>query len=148
MSQSTIIALLLMTASGVAISLQGPLNAMLGRGIGSVLGAATVSFGVGFVLLLVVMLILGEGGSLLRLRDVPAWLLIGGSMGALYVFSAIWSVPVLGVLTMTTMLILGQMVAALLLDHFGAFGMVVREISPTRVLAAALVAAGVILSRW
>ena len=147
MSNTTLIALALMAASGVAIAVQAPLNAMLGRGIGSPMGAAAISFGVGFIVLLALTLIIGDGASLTRLGAVPLWLLIGGAMGALYVFSALWSVPVLGVLTATTMLILGQMVAALLLDHFGAFGLPAQALSPTRLMAAALVAGGVVLSR-
>ncbi|UXX83550.1 DMT family transporter [Roseovarius pelagicus] len=147
MTNTTLIALVLMAASGVALALQAPLNAMLGRGIGSPLAAATVSFGVGFLVLLLLTLIIGDGASLTRLGTVPIWLLIGGTLGALYVFSALWSVPVLGVLTVTTMLILGQMVAALLLDYFGAFGLAAQELTAKRLLAAALVAGGVVLSR-
>nr|WP_309502306.1 DMT family transporter [uncultured Roseovarius sp.] len=147
MSSSTLIALLLMAASGVAIAVQGPINAMLGRGLGSTMAAAAVSFGVGFAVLLVLTLLIGHGSNLTRLGSVPLWLLIGGSMGALFVFSTIWSVPVLGVLTTTAVLILGQLVAALLLDHFGAFGLPAQALSPTRLLAAALVVGGVILSR-
>jgi bacterial/archaeal transporter family-2 protein len=56
-------------------------------------------------------------------------------------------VHVLGVVTMVAALILGQLLAALALDATGAFGLAVREISPTRVAAVALVAAGLVLSR-
>lgn len=147
MSSTTLIALALMAASGVAIAVQGPLNAALGRGIGSAMGAAAVSFGVGFLILLALTVIIGDAASLARLGAVPLWLLIGGAMGALFVFSALWSVPVLGVLTAMGMLVLGQMVAALLLDYYGAFGMAQQDISLTRVLAALLVAGGVVLSR-
>ncbi len=148
MSNTTLIALALMAISGVAISVQAPLNAMLGRGIGSPMGAATISFGIGFIVLLVLTLIIGDGASLARLGAVPLWLMIGGAMGAIYVFSALWSVPVLGVLTATTVLILGQMIGALLLDYFGAFGLPAQALSPTRMMAAALVVGGVVLSRF
>ena len=137
-----------MAASGVAIAVQAPMNAALGRAIGSPMGAAAVSFGIGFVILIGLTIMLGDSASLAKLREVPLWLLLGGALGAAYVFSALWSVPILGVLTAMSMLILGQMVAALVLDYIGAFGVPQKEISPARILAAALVAAGVVLSRY
>ncbi|MFY9238937.1 MAG: DMT family transporter, partial [Roseovarius sp.] len=75
-------------------------------------------------------------------------LLIGGLMGAVFVFSSLWAVPVLGVLTTAMVVILGQMIAALVMDQMGAFGLTQTDITPQRVLAAALVLAGVVLSRF
>lgn len=137
-----------MAVAGAMVAAQAPINAALGRGIGSPIGAATISFAVGFVLLLIGTLILGHGPSLLKLGQAPLWLLIGGALGAVYVFSALWSVPLLGVVTTTSLMIFGQMSAALLLDHFGAFGIVQQSVSPMRIASAVLVAGGVILSRW
>lgn len=148
MSNNVLFALALMAVSGVAIAVQAPLNAALGRSVGSAVAAAAVSFGIGFVLLLVLAVLIGDGAAFARLGTTPLWMMTGGALGALYVLSAIWSVPLLGVLTITTMLILGQMCAALLLDYFGAFGLPHRDISLTRVIAALMVAGGVILSRW
>ena len=148
MPQSALIAMMLMAAAGVAIAVQAPLNAALGRGLSSPIAAATLSFGVGFAVLLLCTLLMGEARAFTALPSVPLWLLLGGSLGAFYVFSALWSVPILGVLTATGLLILGQIVAALLLDHFGAFGLPVRDISPVRILSGLLVAAGVVLSRF
>lgn len=148
MTTNGIIALLLMAAAGMALAVQAPMNAGLSRSLGSPVAAAAVSFGVGFGLLIIVTLSIGDGPGLLRLAQAPAWLMAGGVLGAFYVFAALWSVPVLGVLTTTGMLILGQMAGALLLDHVGAFGVTVRDLSPVRILAALMVAGGVVLSRW
>ncbi len=148
MTNQIIIATVLMAVAGGMIASQAPINAALGRGLGSSMGAATVSFGVGFVVLVVVSVIIGDGASLLRVGQVPLWLLIGGALGAVYVFAALWSVPILGVVTMTSLMIFGQMGAALLLDHYGAFGVAQHSINPMRLVSAALVAGGVILSRW
>ncbi|MCQ0093181.1 DMT family transporter [Roseovarius sp. M141] len=139
---------ILMAIAGGMVATQAPINAALGRGIGSPIGAATLSFGVGFVILLVVSVLIGDGPNLLRFARVPMWMLVGGALGAVYVFAALWSVPKLGVLTTTTLMIFGQMGAALLLDHIGAFGVAQHSVSPLRLLSAALVAGGVILSRW
>ncbi|WP_324754760.1 DMT family transporter [Roseovarius sp. Pro17] len=148
MTNQIIIATVLMAVAGGMVASQAPINAALGRGIGSPMGAATVSFGVGFVVLLVASVVIGDGASLLRVGQVPLWLLIGGALGAVYVFAALWSVPILGVVTTTSLMIFGQMGAALLLDHYGAFGITQQSINPMRLASAALVAGGVILSRW
>ncbi|WP_113912560.1 DMT family transporter [Roseovarius dicentrarchi] len=148
MANQILAASILMAVAGAMIASQAPINAALGRSIGSPVGAATLSFGVGFVILLVVSILIGDGANLMRVARVPVWMLVGGALGAIYVFAALWSVPKLGVLTTTTLMIFGQMGAAIVLDHLGAFGVAQSSVSPMRLLSAALVAGGVILSRW
>lgn len=133
---------------GVAVAVQAPINAALGRELGAIVPAAAVSFGVGFLVLAVVTVGLGQSGAFLKLGSAPAWTLIGGALGAVYVLGAIWGVASLGVVTMVAALILGQMAAAMVIDSTGILGMAVREISLQRVAAAGLVAAGLVLSRF
>lgn len=147
MPAPTIIAALLILVGGALITLQAPINAALGRTIGSSVAAATVSFGIGFAVLLVITFFIGDRAALANAAQVPRYLLIGGLLGAVYVWSALWAVPILGVLTTAMLLILGQMAASLALDHFGAFGLAQKDISPQRLVAAGLVAAGAWLSR-
>ncbi|MDQ2090514.1 DMT family transporter [Marimonas arenosa] len=142
------IALPVVIAAGVAASLQAPVNAALARVVENSLLAAAVSFGVGFSVLSLVVLVTGGGGDVGRLSGAAWWMFLGGALGAFYVWGALWGVPVLGVVTMVSALILGQMVAALVVDYVGAFGLPVRELSLPRVLGAGLVAVGVVLSRF
>ena len=132
---------------GTAISLQAPINAALARELGGPVPAAAVSFGVGFVVLLLIALFQGQGEAFLKLPQVPTWTLVGGCLGAWYVLSSVWGVSTLGVLTLVAALTLGQMTAALLIDATGALGVAVREVTPTRIAAAVLVMAGLVLSR-
>lgn len=132
---------------GTAVALQAPVNAALARELGGPVPAAAVSFGVGFVVLLVIALVQGQGGALLKLPQVPAWTLIGGCLGAWYVLTSVWGVSQLGVVTLVAALILGQMTAAMVIDATGALGVVARDVTPTRIAAAGLVMAGLLLSR-
>lgn len=132
---------------GTAISLQAPINAALARELGGPVPAAAVSFGVGFVVLLIIALLQGQGAAFLKLPQVPAWTLFGGCLGAWYVLTSVWGVSQLGVLTLVAALILGQMSAAMVIDATGALGVAVREVTPTRIAAAILVMAGLVLSR-
>lgn len=145
--QTPLIALLIVTIAGVAVASQTPINAALARAIGSGVGAATVSFGVGFVVLLGLSFAIGQGGALLQIGTAPPFLLVGGALGAFYVWAVLWAIPSLGALTTITALILGQMTAALVIDATGLFGLAVQAITPTRIAAASLVGAGVVLSR-
>jgi transporter family-2 protein len=147
MSPQVLLSLVIVALAGVALAAQGTINAALGRAVGSSLVAASVSFGVGFVALTLVTLVLGEGGGFARLGNVRLALLTGGFLGAFYVWSVAWGVPTLGVVTAFSALILGQMVAALLFDASGAFGLAVHAITWTRIAAILLVAGGVVLSR-
>ena len=141
-------ALLAIFVGGIAIAVQAPINARLAVHSGDGMAAAAISFGVGFLLLAGVTAARGAVPPLDRLAGVPWWAWTGGALGAVYVWAAIWSVSTLGALTLVAGLILGQMTAALLLDSSGAFGLAVREVSPQRLAAVALVAAGVVLSRF
>ncbi|QYX58425.1 DMT family transporter [Roseovarius sp. SCSIO 43702] len=147
-THTVLIASALMIVTGVAVAVQSPINAAMGRIIESSLAAATVSFFVGFVALLILTLAVGDGPSLPRVTSVPPWLLVGGLFGALFVWSSLWSVSILGLLTLTIMVVLGQVAAAMVIDYLGAFGLTARPISIPRILAACCLLAGVVLSRY
>lgn len=147
MSPSVLLPLGVVATAGVAVALQGMLNAALGRALGSALAASAVSFGVGFVVLVAITLILGDGATLLRVPSVRIGLLAGGFLGAFFVWSIAWGVPTLGVVTAFAALILGQMVGALVLDASGLFGLVAYDITWKRIAAVAMVAGGMVLSR-
>jgi bacterial/archaeal transporter family-2 protein len=148
MNLSLPLTILIVVAAGMALSTQAPLNASLARVLGQPVAAAAVSFGVGFALLTIVSIVLGGTAPLARLPMATWWQVTGGFLGAFYVWAVIWGVPSLGVVTTVAALILGQMVAALVLDASGLFGLPVHAVSPARLGAAGLVAAGLVLSRW
>ena len=146
MSQSILVPAALIALGGAAVAVQAPLNGALGRSLASPVAAAAVCFAGGFVLL-AAMALAGSGGGLARLGSVPLWQLAGGVLGAFYVWAMITAVGSLGAVTAIAALIFGQLTAALILDHAGAFGLVVQPISVRRVAAVALVMAGLILSQ-
>ena len=146
MQLSFILALVAVALGGAAIATQAPINGRLAGAVGDPVAAAAISFLVGFVVLAGVVALRGgvsRGGAL----SAPWWIWSGGALGAFYVWASVWSVATLGVVTLVAALIFGQLTAALILDATGAFGLDVRQISLTRVLAVSCVAAGLSLSR-
>ncbi|WP_432734645.1 DMT family transporter [Maridesulfovibrio sp. FT414] len=75
----------------------------------------------------------------------PWWMWTGGFMGAFFVAAAVVVAPVLGAGTMMCWMVAGQMVASILLDHYGIIGYAVREASPARIAGAVLVILGAVL---
>ncbi|MCF3593313.1 DMT family transporter [Rhodobacteraceae bacterium LMO-12] len=142
------LALPVVMAGGAAATIQAPINSVLGRALDNTLAAAAFSFGVGFLVLISLTLVTSGPGFLPRVANLSAWQLSGGAFGAFYVWSALWGVPILGVVTLVSAMVLGQMLVALLIDSFGPFGLQVRELSVQRIVAVVLVAAGLILSRF
>lgn len=140
-------AMALVVLGGLAAAAQAPVNAALARSLGSPVAAAAVSFAVGLVLLLGLTVLWAGPAVVLRLPGVPLWQLAGGILGALYVFSMVMGVPRLGVVSALAALIVGQMLGAMVLDSSGAFGLAVQAITPSRVLAVAMVIGGLVLSR-
>jgi len=137
---------LTVVAIGAMLAFQAPANAALARSIGDPVWAAAISFGIGFVLLCGIAIMRGSALTIGDFHGLPWWALMGGLLGAIWVLAAIWSVPRLGVVTMMSAMVLGQLIAAMIIDSGGIMGLEVRSISPTRILAIALVATGVFVS--
>lgn len=133
--------------SGTLVALQAPTNAMLSRGVGSPVNAALISFGVGFLALVVAVLALGIRPNPAEVRALPWFAWTGGLYGAVFVAVAAFAAPRIGVTQFLMVAIAGQLAMALVLDRLGAFGLPKIEISPLRILGLVLVLAGASLVR-
>ena len=90
---SRAVAVLLGMGAGCLVGMQAPINSRLGKTIGTV-QAATFSFLVGTVALLAISSLWSGGlGTLGNVGKVPWWALVGGLLGAVYVFAAFAQAP-------------------------------------------------------
>lgn len=139
--------LLLAFIIGCAIPLQAAINNQLKGNLDqSTLLAAFVSFAVGTVALAVMAIATGQKvGALANLGKVPAWQLIGGMLGAFFVFGTTLLAPAIGVARMLALIVAGQLVVSLLMDRGGWLGLPVRELTSARAIGALLIMAGVVL---
>lgn len=138
--------ILLTLLAGIGVAVQAPTNAVLARTAESTLLAALISFGVGTVAIAIAWAATDRTSPAV-LRDAPTWAWLGGIYGAIYVATAAYAVPRLGVATMLMIAIGGQLAAAVVIDHFGLFGLRPQPVSVSRVAGLMLVFAGVVLVR-
>jgi transporter family-2 protein len=130
---------------GGLIALQAPINSTLGKRIGT-LPAASVSFAIGTVLLVLLALVFGEGfGKLGEARHLSWYYLLGGILGAAYVTTVLVTVRTLGAGGVTAATIAGQLTAAVVVDQLGILGVEKQVVTVPRVFGVVLLAAGTFL---
>jgi transporter family-2 protein len=135
--------------TGAALAVQALANSRLRMAVGTPVSAAIVQFVVGLVLLIVVALVTRQQAPMLSgLVRMPAWAWLGGIVGALFVVVSVVLTPRLGTAVTLATITVGQLVAALVLDHFGWFGAPIMRLSAPRVLGAACLLLGIFLMRW
>ena len=147
MNPAMALPILLVLFGGAMIAIQAPTNAMLAKAGGSPVLAALISFGVGTVALFATWLVSGNRPGASAFAGLPWYAWIGGLYGAFFVAIAAFAAPRIGLASLITIGIAGQIAAALWLDHVGAFGLPREPVSLMRLAGALLVVAGVVLVR-
>ena len=129
---------------GSLIALQAPINSGLGKVTGT-LPAAAISFLVGTALLVGIVAVSGEFGSLGKAADVKWYYLIGGVLGAAYVTCVLLTVRTLGAGGVTAATVAGQLTMSVVIDRFGFLGLDETPITLTRMIGVLLLFAGTVL---
>ena len=140
----SLVFVLLAVAAGCLVPLQAGINASLRLSLNSPLLAAITNFVVGLTILLGFAAITRTSPpSVAQIANVPWWCWIGGSMGATLVLSGVFLSHRLGAATFIAAVILGQLAASVLLDHFGLVGYQQNTIGAQRLFGLSLLVAGV-----
>lgn len=137
-------------AIGCMIPMQAAINHQLKSHLdGSTVLASFVSFTVGTLALGIVYTCMdGRWKALAGVADAKAWQLTGGLLGAVFVFGTTLLAPRIGVGKMVALILAGQVLVSILMDHHGWVGLAVREATPLRIGGAVLVIAGVLLVNY
>ena len=134
--------------AGMMMPTQAAVNNKLAGAVGSPVLAAFISFLVGTIALFLYIAASGiPFGNLLSAKDasIVAW--SGGLLGAFFVAATVTLVPRLGVALTFSLLITGQMLVTLVIDHFGFLDVPVKEVNLPRLLGVTFITVGVILIR-
>ncbi|MCB2292377.1 DMT family transporter [Clostridium algoriphilum] len=139
---------LLALVSGFAVTLQVGINGQLRSKIGNPILSSLISFGVGTLGLAIVFFsTVIIGSSVLptanNIKNTSWWMYIGGLFGAFYIFTTIFASPKIGFANMFSLIICGQIILAVIFDHFGLLGNPIHLLTPLRTLGIILLVLGV-----
>jgi transporter family-2 protein len=133
-----------MAAVGGLIAAQPAVNAGLGRATGNI-AAALVSFAIGTLVLAALVVLAGQASGVGEAFEVPWYYLLGGILGAAYVFTALVTVSSIGAGGVAAATITGQLTASVLLDRAGILGLTEVPVTPERIVGIALLLLGTFL---
>ena len=140
---------MLALATGIGIPILAAINGALGQRLANPFAAGAILIGVGLVVAAIVTLVSTRGEiAPLGARLPPfGWLYAGGLFMAFYILSITWLVPRFGVGNAVFFVLLGQIIAAVIIDHFGLMGAPRLPVGPVRAAGVVLMLIGVLLAR-
>ena len=131
--------------AGGMIAIQSVLNSSLGQRAGN-LGSVLVLTLISVITLIILIVAFPTTANFQRLPDLSEWYLyVGGVLGVVILAAPIYLVPRIGTTSTLVAIVLGQLLLALLIDHFGLFASPKIEVKQTRIVGALLVAIGAFL---
>ena len=131
--------------TGLLLPLQSLIAARLSAAINGPIMAALVNFAVGTLVLAALALMLRlPWPSGTQAAGVPFWAWLSGALGAFFVAQAAFTIPKLGAAGMMALVVAGQIIGSVLMDHFGVM-QPVQPITPQKLLGALFLMAGVFL---
>ncbi|GIW84940.1 MAG: hypothetical protein KatS3mg107_0600 [Gemmataceae bacterium] len=147
---TTIILILLALLTGCCIALQASANSSFRSNLGNQpLYAAYFSICGTFVTASCALALLQPPPpSWSAVQQTPWWNWIGGPLGALIVLAGATLTRELGAALFIALVIAGQLLCSLILDHFAWLGLPHHAVTPGRLAGALLVLAGVVCIKY
>ncbi len=135
--------LLLAALAGASMAIQGTLNAVLGKKVGTFQASFVVHVIASVILGIVLLFGLSEG-SLKAIGSCPWWAFLGAPLSAVIIWGVLTSIGQIGVGAATTAIVAAQISMALFLDFTGISGIKVSP-SGTKMLGAVIFIIGAYL---
>ncbi|MEO1657876.1 MAG: DMT family transporter [Pseudomonadota bacterium] len=146
MTHPNVVYALVMFAAGIGIPVMASMNASIGTRFGSPSAAAILLLLVGGLISLAVFL--STATNPVKSSEPVPWFYYGaGIFVAFYILSITAVAPKFGLGNAVFFVLLGQLIAASLIDHFGWLGAAQSSLTLRRVLGLAVMAVGVYLAR-
>lgn len=138
-------------SSGMLLSLQAAINGYLGIILKSPIHSACVSFTIGAILLIILVMVLRIPFSniynSIKLKKNPWWIWMGGLLGAMYVLGNAWLVPIIGAGQVVILALFGQLLFSALIEQFALFGALQKYISYFKIIGLTIIFIGVLFIR-
>jgi bacterial/archaeal transporter family-2 protein len=125
---------------GLAVGLQAQIAGAMGQRIGGIASSFIIHLS-GMIFSGIVLFFYG-GEKINQWYNLPWYMLCAGIFGLILYMSINITLPRLGSTTMITLIISGQLIAGLVMDHYGLLGISVRQIDSTRIIGVLLLLLG------
>ena len=136
----------MMFAAGIGIPVFAAFNSGLSKQLGGPIAATAAAFAVGLVIALALVTITGLPSRAAFRFDVP-YIWFGAVFILFYGVSVTYAAPRIGLGNAIFFVLLGQIVAAAAIDHFGWLGAIQCSLTPKRIAGIAVMAVGLYLAR-
>lgn len=135
-----------MFAAGLGIPVFAAFNSALGKQIGGPIAATAVTFAIGLCAALALVAVTGvPNRSAFTFEQPHIW--FGALFILFYAVSVSFAGPRIGIGNAIFFVLLGQLIAAALIDHFGWFGAIPSALTLRRGVGIAVMAVGVYLAK-
>lgn len=136
---------LIMIVAGIGIPVMATLNGGLGARLQSPTLAAAILFFVGLVIAVAYLLVTEGIPDKIFHASTPLYYYLGGFLVLFYILTITWVAPRFGISNAIAFVLLGQMIAMSMIDHFGLFGAQRFALEPQRIAGLTMMAIGVFL---
>jgi bacterial/archaeal transporter family-2 protein len=139
--------IMLVAIAGSLLPIQAGLNTRMGKEIASPVWASLISFVVGAIALLIYVAFTRNSFQLSGFKSVPAYTWMAGALGAFYVTVVVLAFPKLGPALTFGLIVAGQLLISLFLDHFNLLVHQQHSINIYRIIGMLMIVGGVVLIR-
>jgi transporter family-2 protein len=125
---------------GVAVGVQTPIANVIGQKVGS--AASSVVVHISGLVFSVIVLIIYRGENIQNWRTLPWWAYLAGLFGVILYLTINFTIPRIGTTAAISLIIIGQLIAGTVIDHFGFFGNAIHSIDGGRLIGLLLLVIG------
>jgi transporter family-2 protein len=136
----------MMFVAGLGIPVFAAFNSALGQQLGGPIAATATTFAVGFAISIILLAITGFPAREAITFERP-WIWFGAVFMLFYAISVSFAAPRIGIGNAIFFVLLGQLVAAAIIDHFALFGAIPTPLTARRIIGIGAMTAGVYLAR-
>ena len=136
----------IMLLAGIGIPIMAAMTSSLGKHLSSPVAASAFAFFIAFCIALLA-LIINDKSFFKQIPSAPKYLFVAGAFIAFYVLSISFVAPHFGVGNAIFFVLLGQLLSAAIIDHYGLFGAQINQLSMMRVSGILVMVFGVWLTQ-
>jgi transporter family-2 protein len=133
---------------GIVLAVHLSMNGKVGASLNNPRVGNALFWCIGAVMALIIGATGWQSGALDGIKGVNPVLLTAGAIGACLVFAIGWLIPQIGAFAMMLTMIAGQIIAGLVMSHYGMLGSPVQPVTVTNILGAVVMVGGVLLATY